>query len=78
MNKKIILVMQLNLKLTNYLNLGTTASRTMYQVYNADGKAIATNGSAATESLPFEYSLTKRGKKDLTGEDETIRKRYIL
>lgn len=42
------------------------------QFYNADGKAIATNGSAATESLPFEYSLTKRGKKDLTGEDKEL------
>lgn len=42
------------------------------QFYNADGKAIATNGSAATESLPFEYSLTKRGKKDLTGEDKDL------
>ncbi|MFU0565315.1 InlB B-repeat-containing protein [Gardnerella vaginalis] len=42
------------------------------QFYNADGKAIATNGSAAKESLPFEYSLTKRGKKDLTGEDKDL------
>ena len=42
------------------------------QFYNADGKAITTNGSAATESLPFEYSLTKRGKKDLTGEDKEL------
>lgn len=42
------------------------------QFYNADGKAIATNGSAATESLPFEYSLTKRGKKDLAGEDKEL------
>lgn len=42
------------------------------QFYNADGKAIATNGSAATESLPFEYNLTKRGKKDLTGEDKEL------
>ena len=39
--------------------------------YNADGKAIKDGSGAATEELPFEYSLTKRGKKDLTGEDLT-------
>ena len=44
------------------------------QFYNADGKAITATGSndAATEELPFEYSLTKRGKKDLTGEDAEL------
>ncbi|MFP1695068.1 InlB B-repeat-containing protein [Gardnerella greenwoodii] len=44
------------------------------QFYNADGKAITATGSndAATEELPFEYSLTKRGKKDLTGEDADL------
>lgn len=42
------------------------------QFYNADGKAIKDGSGAATESLPFEYSLTKRGKKDLTGEDKDL------
>lgn len=41
------------------------------QFYNADGNAIKDSSGAATERLPFEYSLTKRGKKDLTGEDLT-------
>lgn len=41
------------------------------QFYNADGNAIKDGDVAAIESLPFEYSLTKRGKKDLTGEDLT-------
>ena len=43
--------------------------------YNADGKAIsAGTGSSdvAKEELPYEYSLSKRGKKDLTGEDEEL------
>lgn len=40
--------------------------------YNADGKAIKDGSVAAKEKLPFEYSLTKRGKKDLTGEDEKL------
>ena len=39
--------------------------------YNADGNAITKDNVAAKEKLPFEYSLTKRGKKDLTGEDLT-------
>ena len=42
------------------------------QFYNADGKAIKDGSVAATEELPFEYSLTKRGKKDLTGEDKEL------
>ena len=42
------------------------------QFYNADGNAITKDNVAATEELPFEYSLTKRGKKDLTGEDEKL------
>lgn len=42
------------------------------QFYNADGNAIKDDSGAATEELPFEYSLTKRGKKDLTGEDEKL------
>ena len=42
------------------------------QFYNADGKAIKDDSGAATESLPYEYSLSKRGKKDLTGEDEKL------
>ncbi|MDK7259142.1 InlB B-repeat-containing protein [Gardnerella vaginalis] len=42
------------------------------QFYNADGKAIKDGSGAAKESLPFEYSLTKRGKKDLTGEDKDL------
>lgn len=41
------------------------------QFYNADGNAITKGSDAAKEKLPFEYSLTKRGKKDLTGEDLT-------
>lgn len=42
------------------------------QFYNADGNAIKDGSGAATDSLPFEYSLTKRGKKDLTGKDEKL------
>lgn len=43
------------------------------QFYNADGKAISNaKDGAATERLPYEYSLTKRGKKDLTGEDKDL------
>lgn len=42
------------------------------QFYNADGNAIKDGDVAATEKLPFEYSLTKRGKKDLTGEDKDL------
>ena len=42
------------------------------QFYNADGKAINNTKGAATDNLPFEYSLTKRGKKDLTGEDKDL------
>lgn len=43
--------------------------------YNADGKAIsAGTGSSdvAKEELPYEYSLSKRGKKDLTGDDKEL------
>lgn len=46
------------------------------QFYNADGKAISSatgtgtgSNDAAKDSLPFEYSLSKRGKKDLKGDD---------
>ncbi|MFU0550950.1 InlB B-repeat-containing protein [Gardnerella pickettii] len=42
------------------------------QFYNADGNAIKDGSGAATDSLPYEYSLSKRGKKDLTGEDEEL------
>lgn len=42
------------------------------QFYNADGNAIKDGNGSAKESLPFEYSLTKRGKKDLTGEDKVL------
>lgn len=42
------------------------------QFYNADGNAIEDGNGSAKESLPFEYSLTKRGKKDLTGEDKDL------
>lgn len=42
------------------------------QFYNADGNAIKDGNDSAKESLPFEYSLTKRGKKDLTGEDKDL------
>ena len=46
------------------------------QFYNADGNAITKDNVAATEELPFEYSLTKRGKKDLTGEDKDLYGNY--
>ena len=42
------------------------------QFYNADGKAITKGSDAATEELPFEYSLTKRGNAKLTGEDADL------
>lgn len=42
------------------------------QFYNADGNAITDGNVAAKERLPYEYSLTKRGKKDLTGEDKEL------
>lgn len=42
------------------------------QFYNADGNAIKDDNGAATDNLPFEYSLSKRGKKDLTGEDKEL------
>ncbi len=40
------------------------------QFYNADGKAITKDNVAATEELPFEYSLTKRGNDKLTDDDD--------
>lgn len=42
------------------------------QFYNADGNAIKDGSVAATEELPFEYSLTKRGNAKLTGEDADL------
>ena len=42
------------------------------QFYNADGNAITKDNVAAKDNLPFEYSLTKRGKKDLTGDDKDL------
>lgn len=42
------------------------------QFYNADGNAIKDGSGAATERLPFEYSLTKRGNAKLTGEDADL------
>lgn len=42
------------------------------QFYNADGKAITEGNVAAKESLPFEYSLTKRGQDKLSGEDADL------
>lgn len=42
------------------------------QFYNADGNAITKDNVAAKDNLPFEYSLTKRGKKDLTVEDKEL------
>lgn len=42
------------------------------QFYNADGNAIKDDNGAATDNLPFEYSLSKLGKKDLTGEDKEL------
>ncbi len=42
------------------------------QFYNADGNAINNTKGAATEELPFEYSLTKRGNAKLTGEDADL------
>lgn len=40
------------------------------QFYNADGNAIKDDSGAATEKLPFEYSLTKRGNDKLTDDDD--------
>ncbi|MBF9314704.1 LPXTG cell wall anchor domain-containing protein [Bifidobacteriaceae bacterium NR002] len=40
------------------------------QFYNADGNAIKDGSDAATEKLPFEYSLTKRGNDKLTDDDD--------
>ncbi|MFU0573241.1 InlB B-repeat-containing protein [Gardnerella greenwoodii] len=42
------------------------------QFYNADGNAIKDGSDAATEELPFEYSLTKRGNAKLTGKDADL------
>ena len=42
------------------------------QFYNADGNAIKDGNVAATEELPFEYSLTKRGNAKLTGKDADL------
>ena len=45
------------------------------QFYNADGNAIsAGTGSSdvATDNLPFEYSLSKRGNAKLTGKDADL------
>lgn len=42
------------------------------QFYNADGNAIKDDSGAATEKLPFEYSLTKRGNAKLTGDDAAL------
>ncbi|WP_421788286.1 InlB B-repeat-containing protein [Gardnerella sp. DNF01141] len=42
------------------------------QFYNADGNAIKDDSGAATEELPFEYSLTKRGNAKLTGDDAAL------
>lgn len=42
------------------------------QFYNADGNAIKDGSVAATEELPFEYSLTKRGNAKLTGKDADL------
>lgn len=40
--------------------------------YNADGNAIKDGSVAATEELPFEYSLSKRGNAKLTGKDADL------
>ena len=42
------------------------------QFYNADGNAITKDNVAATEELPFEYSLSKRGNAKLTGKDADL------
>lgn len=42
------------------------------QFYNADGNAITKDNVAAKDSLPYEYSLTKRGQDNLTGEDKDL------
>ncbi len=43
------------------------------QFYNADGNAISNaKDGDAKDSLPFEYSLTKRGNAKLTGKDADL------
>ena len=42
------------------------------QFYNADGNAIKDDNGAATDNLPFEYSLSKRGNAKLTGKDADL------
>lgn len=56
----------------NIVTLEYNRQKYAVQFYNADGKAITKDNVAAKEKLPFEYSLTKRGKKDLTGEDKDL------
>lgn len=56
----------------NIVTLEYNRKKYFVRFYNADGNAIKDGSDAATEELPYEYSLTKRGKKDLTGEDEKL------
>lgn len=56
----------------NWLEMKYNRQSYAVQFYNADGNAIKDGTGAAKDSLPYEYSLTKRGKKDLTGEDEKL------
>lgn len=56
----------------NIVTLEYNRQKYAVQFYNADGNAITKDNVAAKEKLPFEYSLTKRGKKDLTGEDKDL------
>ncbi|WP_375169345.1 InlB B-repeat-containing protein [Gardnerella vaginalis] len=56
----------------NIVTLEYNRQKYFVQFYNADGNAIKDGSVAATEELPFEYSLTKRGKKGLAVEDEKL------
>ncbi|MFU0464983.1 InlB B-repeat-containing protein [Gardnerella vaginalis] len=56
----------------NWLEMKYNRQSYAVQFYNADGNAIKDSSGVAKEKLPYEYSLTKRGKKDLTGEDKEL------
>lgn len=62
------------LEYTNNKPLEFRYDRQSYDVqfYNADGNAISNTKGAATDSLPYEYSLSKRGNDKLTGEDADL------
>lgn len=56
----------------NIVTLEYDRKKYAVQFYNADGNAITKDNVAATEELPYEYSLSKRGNAKLTGEDEKL------